>query len=118
MDALVVIPVCVTVVAALYLVTRTLGKYFEAQIAVKKQMSAVRAARTAKQRGGPTREEVADWVKELLEQFGHSADELYEEEPPEDLEKLLSSPMVKSFIQGLNKGSGDQQQQLSTEAWL
>lgn len=68
---------------------------------------------TPKAKRAPATQEndVADWVKELIEGLGHSTDELYEDEMPEDLAALIESPLAQSFLKGAaEKVQGGQQQ--------
>lgn len=94
--------VSLTVIVVAWLVTRTVGEYYRQKAEVSRRMAMVRRQATSKR--SVERVEVADWVKELIEQLGHDPEELYDDEMPDDLAQFLSSPMVKSFIQGISKG--------------
>jgi len=106
MDTLVVaLVISSTVIVIAWMITRTISRYYEAKAALSRRMAAVRRGSTSKRQ--ETREP-APWVSELLEQLGHSTDELYEDEPPDDLQALLESPLAKSLLEGLKGGGGGQ----------
>jgi hypothetical protein len=94
-ELLLVIVICMTAAFITWLISRVVQEYFRAKAAKSKQMSAVRRGTTSR---GVQRAEPAGWVTDLLEGLGHSADELYEDEMPDDLVKLLESPMVRGFL--------------------
>jgi len=93
--------VCVSVILIAWMVTRAIEGYYRQKVELSRRMSMVR--RQTASRREETRD-VAPWVKELIERFGHDPEELYEDEMPDDLEQLLSSPMVKGILAGLQQG--------------
>lgn len=109
-----------TAVVIVWLVTHAVEKYFAQKMTLARQRTA--AARQAKaagtQRTTEKRAEIAEWVKDLLEQVGHSEEELYEDEPPDDLSALLESPIAKSFLDGLAKGKPPESEPTPTSGWF
>lgn len=102
MDYLIALIVCLTVILIAWMVTRAIEGYYRQKVELSRRMSMVRRQATSKREGS---RDVAPWVKELIERFGHDPEELYEDEMPDDLEALLSSPMVKGILAGLQQGN-------------
>jgi len=117
MDTLVDTLIIASVVVVIsWMITRTVGKYFEMKAAKSRQMAAVRRGGASRTRETPR--ELAPWVEELLNQVGHSVDDLYEDEMPDDLVELLRSPLVKSFLGGLQGGGKTEGDQPGTGGWV
>lgn len=101
MDYLIALIVSLTLILIVWMVTRAIEGYYRQKVELSRRMSMVRRRATSKREDS---RDVAPWVKELIERFGHDPEELYEDEMPDDLEQLLSSPMVKGILAGLQQG--------------
>lgn len=101
MDYLIALVVSLTLILIAWMVTRVIEGYYRQKVELSRRMSMVRRQATSKREES---RDVAPWVKELIERFGHDPEELYEDEMPDDLEALLSSPMVKGILAGLQQG--------------
>lgn len=107
--------VAMTVVVVAWMITRTVSEYYRAKAMKARQMSMVRRSRTS---GTQEQRELGPWVKELLEQLGHDEEELYQDEMPDELQELLKSPLVKSFIGNLGQKGAAGEQQEGPGGWL
>lgn len=99
--------ICGTVIVVAYLASRVAAEYYRSKAAKSRQMAAVRRGTASKAAETPiTRGELGEWVYELINRLGHDESELYEDEMPDDLSKLLNHPLAKGLLAGVANQAG------------